>query len=147
MAKTRKKCSHTVFSKACQSCRDLQSQWTDKLEKSGFEDIESDEETLKIYSTVMFSRARSKVNNGGFEAKAQYYQMATSFLEEYKFDSRLDKIIWEYHAEGLSVRDIANTLNKVKRTKTNYTTVWLLIKQLKKSMYAMYMAPQEEYHE
>lgn len=121
----------------------LQEKWYKKLEKSGFHDIESDEDNLKVWSSIFAAKHTKEV----LQAKISYYQMASSFLEEYKFSSNVDKIIWEYHTNGIGVRDIAATLNKTKILKTNRTDVWKIIKRLKHTMFDMYMAPKKEYYE
>lgn len=123
----------------------LKTKWYGKLKKSGFEDIESDEDNLKVWSSIFYLR-RSNIS---WEAKASYYQMASNFLEEYKFTSNIEKIIWEYHSNGIGVRDISKLLKKakIKSVKTARTSVWLIIKKLRSSMYQMYLAPKEEYHE
>lgn len=111
--------------------------WYKKLAKSGFEDIETDEQHLKVWS----SKFARKTSLDSWQAKASYYTMATNFLNDYPFETPRERIIWEYHANGLSVRDIAITLNKVarsRRTKTNRTTVWLAVKRLESIMYRLY---------
>lgn len=127
----------------------LRDKWYKKLSKvkddvypDGFQDIESDEYKLKDWSYKF--AAKDAVL---WQAKATYYQMAASFLEEYKFSNKVEQIIWEYHANGIGVRDIARTLNKLRLFKTNRTTVWQIIQRLKASMYNMYMAKLTEYHE
>lgn len=116
--------------------------WYKKLEDAGFDDIEQDEEKLKVWSTIFFAR----YNKTTVDAKIMYAQMAENFLREYRFDSDLDKVIWEYHSTNLSYRDITAILKKVK-IKTNRTYVGRIINRLKKSMFAMYMVDMGEYHE
>lgn len=121
----------------------LQKKWYDKLKAKGFEDIEDGEDKLKVWSSIF----TSKISMESWQAKATYYQMATNFLEEYKFESETNKFIWTKHSEGVSVRDITIFLNKKKSTRTNRTYVWKIIKTLKHTMYQMYMSNQKEYHE
>jgi transposase-like protein len=122
--------------------------WYKKLENSGFVDIEQDEDNLKKWSSV-FTAEVGKHSLELWKIKAEYFQMATNFLEEYKFDNNVEKVIWEYHANGLSIREIADLLKKarVKSVGVKKSNVSLIIKRLKNSMYAMYVAPTEEYHE
>ena len=119
--------------------------WYKKLKKSGFEDIEQDDFNLKTNSSVFFKNHTFEV----WTAKATYYQMASNFLEEYKFNSRIEKVIWEYHSNGISFRDISKLLKKakIKSISTNRQDIWLIVKRLKATMYSMYTAPKEEYHE
>ncbi len=123
----------------------LQEKWYAKLAKSGFEDIEKDERYLKKYSNQVHIHS----NQTSWEAKAAYFQMASNFLEDYKFASNLDRTIWEYHANGLSLNEIAATLKKVKPKSRKITRdiAFSVIKALKFKMYTLYMQPMKEYHE
>jgi hypothetical protein len=107
----------------------LRAKWYAKLKKSGFEDIESDDDNLKDWSSK-FEREKSLTS---WKAKESYYYMATSFLNSYRFVTELEKAIWEYHSNGLSHATIANLLKKTK-IKTNRTTVGLVIKRLRQIM-------------
>lgn len=117
-----------------QDLNQLKTVWYRKLKQSGFKDIERDEDTLKNWSSIF---AYQKPGNN-WQSKEEYYRYAAHFLEEHKFETELQKIIWEYHANGLSMRNIAKTLNKTRVTKTNYTSVWQVIKKLKVGMYKLY---------
>lgn len=115
--------------------------WYKKLKKSGFKDIEQDEDNLKVWTIGFFKKQPKEV----WEAKRAYYHMADSFLHDYKFETELEKIIWEYHANGLGCRAIATTLKKVKIVKrTNRTAVWEIIKRLRTIMKKMYMQDERE---
>lgn len=118
--------------------------WYKKLKAEGFEDVESDEHHLKFYT----SQFAAKFIPETWQAKANYYQMATNFLEEYKFDNNLERAVWEYHVNAISYRDIAKLLKKLRLVKrTNRTTIYQLIKRLKTKMFDMYVLTQTEYHE
>jgi hypothetical protein len=121
----------------------LQAFWDKKLRDSGFKDIESRDDRLHTWSTKLFSYHQS----GAWEAKQAYYQMAENFLQEYKFDTNREKIIWEYHSTGISCRDIAKIFRKAKIKGLSKSMIFLVIKKLKMSMYAMYLSPKQEYHE
>lgn len=109
--------------------------WYDKLKQSGFDDIELSDTTLKLGSE-QFRRPRSM---HGWQAKAAYYQMASNFLNDHRFDNRLERIIWQYHSEGISVRDIAITLNKAKvHRKMSKDIVWAIVNRLTKIMKKLY---------
>lgn len=130
------------------SYEELRDKWYKKLKKQGFEDIEDINGQLKMYSsTLLGNRKKVLVQHGGWQAKAEYYNLAGQFLNEYKFNTKLDKIIWEYHANGLGVREIAQILRKVRVLKTSHTTIWNIIKRLKIIMYSMYLEPKKEYRE
>lgn len=106
--------------------------WYAKLKKSGFEDIEANENSLKSWSSK-FVRA-DKTSMTSWQAKQEYYYQTTHFLNSYKFESNLEKAIWEYHSNGISVREIAALLNKTKVIKTNRQSIWLIIKKLRLAM-------------
>ncbi len=112
----------------------LRAEWYKKLKDEGYEDIESSETHLRFYSST-FAREKSLLS---WEAKQAYYQMATTFLAENRFRSKLERIIWEYHANGMSGRDIAKTLEKVK-IHINRMTVWRIVSRLEKKMKKKYL--------
>lgn len=118
--------------------KQLNKEWKDKLEKSGFKDVEREDGCLKTHA----SNFRSKEFLKNYQSKAEYYYMAAQFLNEYKFESVIEKTIWEKHSEGIGVRVIAKEF-KAKGTKISYPSVWLIVDRLKKTMYAMYKAMNE----
>ena len=120
----------------------LQQKWYAKLKKDGFKDIEHDEHTLTEYSSVYFK----KHTHDEIVEKQRYHDMSTAFLEQYKFENNVDRIVWEYHTNGISVRDITQLLKKIK-VKTNRNSVAQLIRKLKVKMFDMLWAPLKEYHE
>lgn len=122
-----------------QNLKELQETWYKKLKKSGFEDIESNEDNLKVWSSIFFSRHSIEQ----IQAKQAYYQMATNFLEDYRFESRRDKIIWEYHANGVSYRDITKILRKV-RIKLSHVSIQHIVHKLQAAMYMMYKMPTKD---
>jgi hypothetical protein len=129
-----------------QTFKELQATWYAKLKKTGFKDIEKDEYNLKN-STSELSRYYDTPDL--WKAKETYYQMTDTFLNEYKFDTRIHKLIWEYHSNGISIRDIAKILTKakIKSVNTSKSEIGVIVKKLKNSMYEMYLAPKKEYHE
>lgn len=120
----------------------LRDKWYTKLKKDGFEDIEQDPDTLKGYSSIF----AYKHTHEEIVEKQRYNDMANAFLEQYKFDSTRDRVVWEYHTNGISARDITLLLKKVK-IKTNKTTINQVINRLKVKMFDMLWAPLKEYHE
>lgn len=95
--------------------KEIQDKWYAKLKKEGFEDIEDVSEThrperdLKKWHSFAF-----QLNNSAddYSDKERYYQLAGQFLHEYEFKNKLERSIWEGHAEGLSIREISRKLNK-----------------------------------
>lgn len=117
-----------------QSYEKLKEVWYKKLERSGFEDIEKDEFNLKQYSS-RFAEA-TVVRN--WHAKSEYYSMAGQFLNNYKFNSRLEKIIWEYHSNGISIRDIVKILKKVRVSQLKRARIHQILAKLVLEMKKMY---------
>lgn len=115
----------------------LKAKWYKKLaDETDFVDIEQDEERLKSYSS-QFSRERSVLS---WEAKAAYYQMCTSLLNEHEFTSSLERIIWEYHTNAISFRDIASTLTKARVAMLNKDAVYRIVKRLEHIMKTRYLS-------
>ncbi len=105
----------------------LQAKWYKKLKAEGFRDIEVVEPTTRVYGSQVT-----------IEAKQYYYQIANRFLTEHIFENKRDKIIWEYHANGMSIRNIVKTLKKV-RIKTYRRAVWETVSKLRKIMKEKYL--------
>ncbi len=113
----------------------LQNKWYDKLEKSGFEDIEerhSPKEFLKRWAGQWFKR-RTHVHN--FEAKQEYFYQCGHFLTTHDFDTETERKVWQMHSEGLSLREIARSM----RWKSHHK-VRLVINKLKQEMADGYAA-------
>lgn len=126
--------------------------WYKKLKDSGFYDIERDENTLKEYSFLVFSPRRALLQNGGWQAKAAYYSMAERFLQEYPFNvetrqGRRERIVWEYHSNAISIRDIVKVLTGLRWRGITRTYVWGIVKSLRNKMFALYMNDGREYRE
>jgi hypothetical protein len=125
-----------------QQFKDLQDKWYKKLAKSGFEDIEQDEDHLINWSS---SRAlRGKVNGSAYadvivshQAVEEYYRLAGHFLHDYKFKDEYEKKVWILHADGNSHRDVAEAL-RTKSRKANKDSVNTIVKRLSKEMLTMY---------
>lgn len=120
----------------------LQKEWYTKLKKSGFEDIEQDENNLKEWESSRYYRGRN--NEADFEkviliqeAKEQYYRMAGHFLHDHNFESAVDKFIWEMHSEGVAHRKIVPLLKKFKLKRERH---WVrrVIDRLKAQMMVRY---------
>ena len=119
----------------------LRQEWYDKLKAEGFEDIEDDKGRLKSWSS-RFAHDRIMQLKEDQEA---YNDLASRFLREYKFTKEIDKIIWEYHINGLSVRDITAVLKSTK-IKTKNGGFWYkemvgaVLKRLSEDMKEMYLS-------
>ncbi len=106
----------------------LQAKWYAKLEKAGFKDIEQDDDNLKQWHSHRFL-VSNNYSKDKFDDKENYFRLAGQFLHEHKFQSVLDKKIWEAHSEGLSVREIVKTL-KQKNIKVYKNLVHVTITRL-----------------
>lgn len=114
----------------------LQAKWYAKIKKAGFDDIERDENDLKIGSSRFYIRHRYV--NELWEAKQEYYRLAEHFLNEHEFESELEKVIWEYHTNALSADNIAQTLQKAKVSKLKKSAIKNIIKRLADAMKRKY---------
>lgn len=112
----------------------LKDKWYKKLEKSGFEDAEKDENSLKSWHSYIFVVEDDTTFQ---ESKKTYYSMAGKFFHDYVFKSKKDKAIWELHSEGISIRNINKTLKK-RGFKIYQLYVQSTIKKLVKEMKTMY---------
>lgn len=114
--------------------KELQKIWYDKLRKSGFEDIEQDETKLKTWSTEL-ARDRRTVS---FRSKELYYYKANHFLHDYEFESNIEKVIWEYHSNNVSFRDISKILNAVSKKQRSRMLIFRVIRRLQEEMKLLY---------
>ncbi len=112
----------------------LQKLWYKKLKDEGFADIE--------HASGALDRPLTKHRREPIEIEViqYYYYMASTFLVEYKFENEIDKIVWTYHCEGLSVRNISGLLAKIGVVKKK-DSVWYIVKRLEKLMKDKYLAP------
>jgi hypothetical protein len=88
----------------------LQEKWYKKLKSDGFEDIEQDEEHLTVWHTHLFNQNYDDVK---FQAKEDYYRAAGHFLHDYPFKNKKERLIWQLHSEGISIRHIVKKLKSL----------------------------------
>lgn len=94
-----------------------------------FEDIERGDQLTDEKGAPNLRRKETQ-HPEVFHAKQSYYQWARSKLNDGRFESQKDQLIWEYHAEGLSRRQISPRIGlegswvtrKIKRIE-NYLTI------------------------
>lgn len=124
----------------------LRKLWYKKLADSGFEDIEYNDTDIKKPAVDIHRKIDAPGSAGNvtryskvvWEAKTDYYVMAEHFLNDHKFDNELDKIIWSYHCNGISARNIVKLLHDTEVTKTNRDKVWKTVKALSSIMFELY---------
>jgi hypothetical protein len=110
----------------------LQGEWYEKLKKEGFEDIE-DGEYLRTWDSSYFWDVDKRQKN--FDERQSYYYQLSHYLTEYAerpifLIDYFSYQAWELHAEGLSLRCIAQEL-RTQGFKTNKDVVNKVINDLK----------------
>lgn len=92
----------------------LQREWNKRLKDSGFKDIEQPDGRLKRwdshYFQLQFSQNHQGLTKEYQESKIAYYRMAGYFLNDYKFQDEVEKLIWNMHSEGVGQRAIIKEL-------------------------------------
>lgn len=115
----------------------IKSVWYKKLKDEGFKDIEHDDNSINASS---LSRSFKWKDPELRQIVQDYYAMAYHFLNEHAFTNELEKVMWEYHTNGLSIRNIVKLLNQVSSEKTNRIKVWKIIKKLEDTMKGLYLS-------
>ncbi len=104
--------------------------WKKKLKKSGFEDIEQDEDTLKLWYSEYY---KTRYTATTFAAKEEYYILASQFLHSHKFIDKKEEAIWALYSEGYSIRKIVKAL-KSRHFKVYKNEVNKIVRTLSKVM-------------
>jgi len=105
----------------------LKREWYAKLRASGFQDIETGDEHDGLLKT---DKRFQDGHESADAAQAEYYRLASSFLYEHRFKTPRDRRIWEAHAEGVPMREIA------KRCRTYVRLVHATVNTLRALMLA-----------
>ena len=108
----------------------LQKLWYKKLKEEGFKDIEDPEGPRNGGRNASYSF--EYINMDQYQAVQDYYSMARQFSHEYAFNEVHNRIIWEYYAEGISVRKISTLLKTEHNIKLAKSAIWRRIKNLEK---------------
>jgi len=120
--------------------RKLQDRWYKKLARLGFNDIEQDDNYLNQTSYVLSASGKGDLDKAllSIEAKTEYYSICRRFLQAYQFESEVDRKIFEYHSEGVGIRDIVKKV-KLRGRVTNRRNIneklMALIKEMKTGKY------------
>ncbi len=114
--------------------------WYKKLKDEGFVDIEHGDGSINSGVPRTIRTGQNQADT--IDAVRSYYAMAAHFLNEYKFENKLDQTIWMYFAEGLTYREIAHTINKTKRKadRISKDLVWRRITKFEKIMKQRYLS-------
>jgi len=113
-----------------------QTKWYAKLRKSGFDDIEYRGGFIRKDIPRPDSPLQDETYRETYQA---YYYMACHFLNEYPFKNKVEKIIWEYHTEGIGVRGISKLLKQVKVAKLSKDAVHKIVRRLETEMKKRYL--------
>lgn len=113
----------------------LQLEWYKKLKDSGFDDIEASETKLRDWS---YRFVRRTINTN--DDLAEYYRLAEFFVQDYKFETELERVIWEYHANGLNYPEILKIMQALPFSKKwkSFLPIRRVIYKLRKKMFRMY---------
>ena len=90
----------------------IQKFWYQKLKDSGFEDIEKIQRDHRFvlknhhshYLNLKYTRTRNQSNRF-------YYEISNQILNDYPFKCEKEKLIWEHHNDGKSIRKISKELS------------------------------------
>lgn len=112
-----------------QSFDQLQAEWYEKLKQDGFKDVEH-KGLLKTWDHFYF---QERYTPDTFHTREAYYTLAQEFLNDHPFESTMDRLIWEKHTAGLSVRETVTALTK-DGVKTYRDRVHKVVTALKRKM-------------
>lgn len=110
--------------------KQLQREWDRRLAKEGFVDAEQRDGNLKTWSSDYYLNYPDETRR---EAYAGYFRLAGQFLYSYQFETTVDRLVWEYHSQGKSIREIPKLLWK-QRIRLKKSSVGVIIKRLAKEM-------------
>lgn len=82
----------------------LESIWYAKAARSGFRDIEN--KSGRMDTDKALNNIVTKYTQTTYKAKEDYYRLAGQFLNDYAFKTKLERLVWEMHSEGVSIRNI-----------------------------------------
>lgn len=119
------------------SYQELKEVWYKKLAKSGFVDVESNEFIIKQPASSAFNRTSAISRD--WQDRIEYSSMAGQFLHSHSFKNELEKVLWEYHANGLSIREIATVFKKAKLHYSTRDKVFRALKPLIAKMLQKYV--------
>lgn len=119
--------------------KNLKAVWYKKLKDAGFSDIEQEDGNLKKWSTPKsISSVRKDPSLLKMAGDMEYYRLAGHFLNDHSFSSELERVIWEYHSNGMGVREIAAELKQVKVSTLSKTQIHGIVKRLTWAMKRRY---------
>lgn len=81
----------------------IQAEWYQRLKDEGFDDIET---SFQFHSSYFRDLAPKLMLE-----KGAYFSKASAFLNDFDFDSQLERDVWEMHSKGDTIREISRTLD------------------------------------
>ena len=102
----------------------LNAEWKQKLEESGFDDIEKNETDTIIRPQEFYPASR-------YAFTKDYYEYCQDVLRNYPFKRDIDQIIFELHAQGMSDRQIEAELKRRELRAYTYRRVNQIVNQIK----------------
>ena len=109
--------------------------WYKRLKDDGFKDLEHDDGTINIGVPRSMQGQDAELR----QLVQDYYCMCYYFLNSHRFENELEKVVWEYHTEGLSVRDISKAL-KSAEIDMSKDRVWRAVRRLEDIMKGLYLS-------
>lgn len=103
----------------------LAAKWEKILAKEGMPDLEDSKGRLKSWHSFKF---QMQFTPEQFAEHQTYYSQCEDLLHYFTFKRKIDKKIWELHAQGLSVRQISVQLKQ----KLQWSMVARIIRKIKK---------------
>lgn len=100
-----------MLKETCRHCQLIKKDWYSHLKASGFEDIEKGMRLVDHKTVEDLAYRKDFHTQNQFEAKVNYSLWATQMLELGSFRSMMDQMIWEYHSDGLSRREISERID------------------------------------
>ena len=104
----------------------LAAKWEAKLAKEGLGDLEDSKGRLKSWHSFKF---QAQFTPDEFAERSTYYYQCEELLRIYTFKRPIERKIWQLHSEGLSVREIAKSINN----RLKWSMVARIIKRIKRS--------------
>lgn len=112
--------------------KQLTAQWYKKAEEQAdFKDIEQEDGNLKHWHSSYFIQRYSPLT---FAAKSDYYRKADQFMYKHVFDNDTDRLFWQMHASGMTIREIEKSVEAVPMIKAHRETIRKTIVRLREQM-------------
>lgn len=109
----------------------LQKEWYEKLKRSGFDDLEwTDHKSGEGHNSSFLRNSRTGVNARLDLNKELYYTMCRNWLTHAGPKKKIDRIMFEMHAEGKGYRDIVAKVRGWLPKRSSHTSVFMRMKPL-----------------